>query len=281
MDDRSYDYLKRKVLALTGINLNDYKSQQMRRRLDMFVSNTRFDNIVSYFAALEKDEAMLRKLTDFLTINVSEFFRDKPPYDYLQNVVLPKLLREKSALNIWSAGCSHGQECFSIAMILNNISFSRNHRILATDIDEGSLKIARNGGPYTPGDLKNVPEQYLKRYFIRSGENYFIQESVRKAVEVRQQNLLTETFEVGFDLIICRNVTIYFTEEAKRTLNKKFHHSLRAGGFLFIGGTEVMLDAPVIGFKPVGISFYQKIENAEPLRISPLVRNGQLVKIRV
>jgi chemotaxis protein methyltransferase CheR len=278
MDDRSYDYFKRKVLKLTRINLDDYKSQQMRRRLDMFVTNSKFPNVVSYFAAVEKDEAMLRKLMDFLTINVSEFFRDKVPYEQLQTVILPKLLREKPSLNIWSAGCSHGQECYSIAMILNNISFSRNHRILATDLDEGSLKVAKNGGPYTAGDLKNVPEQYLKRYFTRSEDGYFLQDMIRSKVEVRQQNLLIDTFEVGFDLIVCRNVTIYFTEEAKRTLNKKFHHSLKAGGFLFIGGTEVMLDASSIGFKPVGVSFYQKEEKTEPFRVSPFATNRLLVK---
>jgi chemotaxis protein methyltransferase CheR len=281
MDDRSYEYLKRKVLKLTKINLDDYKSQQMRRRLDMFLANSKFQNVVSYFAALEKDEEMLRKLMDFLTINVSEFFRDKAPYEQLQKEILPKLLWEKPSLNIWSAGCSHGQECYSIAMILNNISFSHNHRILATDIDEGSLKIARSGGPYTAGDLKNVPETYIKRYFTHSGEAYFLQDAIRKKVEVRPQNLLIDTFEVGFDLIVCRNVTIYFTEDAKRALNKKFYQSLRAGGILFIGGTEVMLDASSIGFKPVGVSFYRKEEKSEPFKASPVLTNRLLVKTQV
>ena len=279
MDDRSYDYLKRKVFKLTNINLDDYKSQQMRRRLDMFLANTGFNDVVFYFTALEKNDAMLQKLRDFLTINVSEFFRDRVPFEQLQNIVLPQLLKASPSLNIWSAGCARGQECYSVAMILSSISPSQNHRILATDIDDGSIRVASNGGPYTAGDLKNVSQQLVNRYFTCSGDEYRVKDVIKKRVEIRQQNLLTDKFDDGFDLIICRNVTIYFTEEAKRTLNQKFYHSLKNGGVLFIGGTEVMLDASTIGFKQVGASFYQKSENnGELLKISPVPVNRQLVK---
>lgn len=277
MDDKSYEYLKRKVLKLTNIDLDSYKSQQMRRRLGMFLTHTRYENIVSYAAALERDEEMLQKLRNFITINVSEFFRDDSPFEYLQNNILPKLLKNNSSLNIWSAGCSQGQECYSVAMILSSISPGQSHRILATDIDEDSLKKARDGGPYSPGDLKNVQQTFLKKYFTCSGEEYGVIERIKNKVKVQELNLISDKFERGFDLIICRNVTIYFTEETKRELNERFFQSLKDGGVLFIGGTEVMLDASSIGFKQMGTSFYQKPESrpASPEK-SPL--NNVMVK---
>ncbi len=262
MDEKSYEYLKKKILKLTNINLDNYKSQQMKRRLGMFLAQTKYENIVSYASALERDEEMLQKLRNFLTINVSEFFRDDSPFEYLQNSILPKLLKNRPSLNIWSAGCSRGQECYSVAMILSGISPDHNHRILATDIDADSLKRAVNGGPYSSGDLKNVKQSFLKRYFTASGQEFRVIDRIRKRVKVQELNLLNDKFERDFDLIICRNVTIYFTEETKRVLNERFLQSLNAGGILFIGGTEVMLDATSIGFKQIGTSFYQKPESS-------------------
>lgn len=277
MEDKSYEYLKRKILKLTNIDLDSYKSQQMKRRLGMFLTHTRYENIVSYTAALERDEEMLQKLRNFITINVSEFFRDNSPFEYLQKNILPKLLKNNPSLNIWSAGCSRGQECYSVAMILSGISPGQNHRILATDIDEDSLKKAKDGGPYSSGDLKNVQQSFLKRYFTSSGGEYRVIDRIKHRVKVQELNLLNDKFERGFDLIICRNVTIYFTEETKRELNQRFLQSLNDGGVLFIGGTEVMLDAASIGFNQIGTSFYQKPERRPAvLRKNPV--NNVLVK---
>ncbi|MEE8413133.1 MAG: protein-glutamate O-methyltransferase CheR [Dehalococcoidales bacterium] len=276
MDDKNYAYLTKKILKLTKINLDNYKSQQMRRRLNMFLANTGFDNIVSYAAALEKDQEMLQKLRTFLTINVSEFYRDKASFKYLQTIILPKLLKKCSSLNMWSAGCSRGEESYSVAMILNTISPGQNHRILATDIDDNSLKKARDGGPYSASELKNVSPNIINRYFTISNDEYRVIDKMKHKVEVKHQDLLNDQFERGFDLIICRNVTIYFTEETKRALNERFFKSLKDEGILFIGGTEVMLDASSIGFKQVGTSFYQKPENSPPIIMTPM--NNLLVK---
>ncbi len=128
MDDTSYEYLKKKILRLTNIDLNNYKSQQMRRRLNMFVTQSNYDDIVLYTAALEKDDAMLQKLRNFLTINVSEFYRDGSPFKFLQETVLPDLLKKSSELNVWSAGCSRGEEAYSLIMMLSAVSPAKNHR---------------------------------------------------------------------------------------------------------------------------------------------------------
>ena len=258
MDDQEYQYLKRKIMKLTNIDLDSYKSQQMRRRLNMFFAHTGAKNVVDYGHMLEQDQGMLRELRNFLTINVSEFFRDSSPFEQLRTLILPQLLRNNPRLNIWSAGCSHGEEPYSVAMILESVSPHHNHRILATDVDEGALKQARAGGPYSPAEVKNAPSTLLRKYFTSSNEGYMVIDKIRQRVGFRQQNLLCDEFEKGFDLIICRNVTIYFTDETKRELNKKFYHSLKDGGVLFTGGTEVMLDVASVGFKGLGASFYQK-----------------------
>ena len=258
MDDQEYQYLTRKILKLININLDSYKSQQMRRRLNTFLDHTGAKNVVDYTHMLERNQNMLDELRNFLTINVSEFFRDTSPFEQLRTLILPQLLRNSPRLNIWSAGCSHGEEPYSIAMILESISPYHHHRILATDIDEGALNQAKAGGPYTPDAVKNVSSTFLRRYFTALNGDYLVSDRIRRRVELRQQNLLCDEFEHGFDLIICRNVTIYFTEEAKRELNQRFYHSLNDGGVLFIGGTEVMLDIASVGFEALAVSFYQK-----------------------
>ena len=258
MNDQDYEYLKRKLLTLTGIDLDSYKSQQMRRRLNMFYAHTGAGNIMEYCQMIKHDRDMLDKLRNFITINVSEFFRDSASFTQLRTSILPLLLKQNPRLNIWSAGCSHGAEPYSVALALEGISPGGRHRILATDIDDGALKRARAGGPYNPAEVKNVSSSILQKYFINSSGDYMFSEKIKRKVEFRQQNLLSDRFEDGFHLIICRNVTIYFTEEAKRGINQRFFNALRPGGILFIGGTEAMLDVTNLGFIGLKPSFYQK-----------------------
>ncbi|MBI4596308.1 MAG: protein-glutamate O-methyltransferase CheR, partial [Candidatus Tectomicrobia bacterium] len=232
MDDYEFGYLKRKVLAWTGIDLDSYKSQHMRRRLDsvVFASSC---SVIQYCERLQNELETLRKLRDFLTINVSEFFRDTEQFDLLKNAILPDLLTRNHKLNIWSAGCSHGGEPYSVAMILDEISPGVKHRILATDIDEGVLARARNRGPYSSQDVRNVGRFRLQKYFAESPGGYWIKDVVKQEVEFRQLNLLGDCFETGFDLILCRNVIIYFTEKAKARLIEGFYKSLKDNGVLF------------------------------------------------
>lgn len=267
MNDQEYQYLKGKILKLTNINLDSYKNQQMRRRLNMFFANTGAENIVDYGNKLERNQDMLQELRSFLTINVTEFFRDASSFEQLKTSILPQLLKNSPRLHIWSAGCSHGAEPYTIALILETITPYHNHRILATDIDVSALKRAKAGGPYGQEEVRNISSGLIRKYFSSSNGSYMISDKIRQRVEFRQQNLLCEEFKQGFDLIICRNVTIYFTDEAKKELNQKFFSALKYGGVLFIGGTEVMLDVASSGFKGMGVSFYQKPAPSSPNRI--------------
>ena len=258
MNDKEYDFLKLRVNKLTGLNLDAYKKEQMIRRLDGYISRNGYSGVISFFSAVEKDDAVLRKLMDYLTINVSEFFRDAEQFKVLRNRVIPDLLRRSDSLNIWSAGCSIGAEPYSVAMLLAEISPRGNHRILATDLDDQSLDRARRGGPYSVAHLEQVTPGFKLKNFQKSEDGYIVAPRFRDMVEFKKHNLLKDQFEKGFDLIMCRNVTIYFTDPAKEVLNKGFVASLNPDGVLFIGSTESLLDAEALGLKRMCSSFFIK-----------------------
>ncbi len=258
MDEQEYVFVKKKIRELTKVDLDNYGTVQMKRRLESYIGRVKAPTVADYFKLLEEDTKQLEKLRDFLTINVSEFFRDTPHFSVLQDVILPELLKNSRALNIWSAGCSNGGEPYSVAMILDMLSPGVNHRILATDIDTTILNLAASSGPYHPADIRNVPKALALKYFTCKNGEYWVNEDIRKKVIFRQHDLTRDAFETSFDLIMCRNVVIYFSDDAKKNLKKHFHDSLKINGVLFIGGTETILDAIDLGFQRLYPCFYRK-----------------------
>jgi chemotaxis protein methyltransferase CheR len=258
MKEEEYERLKRKIRQLIHIDLNNYKSSQMKRRLEGFISHTGFPNIEEYCQRLDRDLEEVARLRSFLTINVTEFYRDQKHFETLRKVILPELQKNTSRLNIWSAGCSDGEEPYSIAVMLDELSPGVKHRILATDLDEESLSKAVSGGPYQTMETRNLPQPLLQKYFSFSKDGYWINERIRDRVIFYRHDLTQDLFPSGLDLIICRNVTIYFSNEAKTLINTKFLRSLKEGGVLFIGATETMLNASEIGFRKLSSCFYQK-----------------------
>ncbi|MHB9145936.1 MAG: CheR family methyltransferase [Symbiobacteriia bacterium] len=252
-----FTLFSRKVKDLTGIDLSRYKSNQMERRLGTMMRRIGVDGYVGYARLIERDAAALKELKDFITINVSEFFRNPEKFDDLRDKIFPALLKQSPRLSIWSAGCSNGGEPYSMAMILEEMTPGVAHRILATDLDEEILKAAK-AGRYPERDIKNVDEVRRHRHFSPSGEAWQVKPALQNRVEFKQHNLLKDPFGVGFDLIVCRNVVIYFTEETKDELYRRFHAALRPGGVLFVGGTESILRARELGFVPMAPFFYQK-----------------------
>lgn len=269
MRDLEYSYLKTRIKQLTGIDLDNYRERQMRRRLTSFISRTSAPSVVAYCHMVEADRTMLDDLSSFLTIKVSEFFRDPLPFEQLRAEILPQLIMERSRLNIWSTGCSVGGEPYSLAIILDKLTPYTRHRIVASDIDVISLEKAKAGGPYRANEVRNVPTQLLREYFDVVEDCYRVKEKTRQKVDFRKHDLLRDPFEKGFDLIVCRNVTIYFTEEAKMRLNQQFCQSLTPGGILFVGGTEAIARAREIGLSTLGHCFYRK-QPTDTLRTSPV-----------
>jgi chemotaxis protein methyltransferase CheR len=259
METHEYIFIKRKVLNLTGVDLNCYKTPQVQRRLKTYLVRSGQPTWPTFFHAIENDPAALSKFKDYLTINVSSFFRDADKFEYLQRSILPELLHGRPQLNVWSAGCSHGHEPYSLAIALAEATgLYRRHQVLATDIDRSALERAQAGGPYSADEVARMPRHLLDRYFRSCGDSYRVTESLRRIVTFRHHNLLADPFEGGYDLIVCRNVVIYFTAQVKDRLYVRFHDALRPGGMLFLGGTEVVSRASSIGLESAGISFYRR-----------------------
>jgi chemotaxis protein methyltransferase CheR len=264
VNETEYSLLKKKIQDLLKIDIDSYKSQQMRRRLEAFVERESPRGAFLFCRKLDDSPDQLKALRDMLTINVSEFFRDAPQFEYLRTTVLPEQLRNTSSLKIWTAACSHGAEPYSVAISLDELNAGDGHKILATDIDPKILAQAGAGGPYRKNEIRNVSSLQLQKYFVEEETGHKITEKMRPRIEFREHNLLSDRFETGFDLILCRNVMIYFSVPVKQQLFQRFHASLKPGGILFLGGTEAMLGEDSTGFEKVATNFYRKGDSITP-----------------
>ncbi|OGN99349.1 MAG: hypothetical protein A2Y89_01645 [Chloroflexi bacterium RBG_13_51_18] len=258
MNPEEFAYLKKKIRQLTNFDLDNYGHNQMIRRLDGYIARYKVHNVVQFCKILQNDENELEKLQKFLTINVSEFFRDLTQFKILQEEILPKLLRDNLKLNVWSAGCSNGAEAYSVAILLDRLSPYREHRILATDIDKKIISHAAAGGPYKAAELRNFPKKLEEKYFKNENGDFRVVDRIRKKIAFRLHDLTQDPYEDCFDLIICRNVVIYFNGQTKKILRKKFLDALKVNGVLFIGATETMLDMKDNGFQRLSACFYKK-----------------------
>lgn len=257
MTDLEYSTLKRVIQKHTGIDINAYKEEQMRRRLDSFIQNKAGGNVAAFSRALETDAALVSDLMNMLTINVTEFFRDPLVFEHLRQVTLPELIKQGRSLKIWSAGCSRGCEVYTLALLLDSLDKKNTHSILATDVDERALDVARAAGPYSPSEVRSIPAGFKEHFCSEDGRHYFAGK-VRQRIQFRCQNLLSDPYDTGFDLIVCRNVMIYFTLEARRTVTRKFTASLSPGGLLLLGSTEALMPGDDAGLQSVGTSLYRR-----------------------
>ncbi|MGE5406036.1 MAG: CheR family methyltransferase [Candidatus Saccharibacteria bacterium] len=193
-----------------------------------------------------------------MTINVSEFFRNKNHWDVLQEKIIPEMLKDRQRIKIWSAGCSTGEEPYSLAIMMKENFYNRFEPIWATDIDLEVLQKAQMG-LYNSKSVAATPPQLVKKYFHEEGNFIRIKDDIKSLVKFQRHDLLKDAFPTDFDLILCRNVVIYFTEETKDKLYRKFVGALRQNGVMFIGSTEQIFQGRELGLKSVATFFYQKI----------------------
>ncbi|MGN7357367.1 CheR family methyltransferase [Paenibacillus sp. SAF-054] len=254
------DYLAfiQHIKQSTGIDLSEYKEAQMKRRLTTLRVKNGHHSFASFYEAISKDKNLFYEFLDRMTINVSEFWRNPNRWEVLRDVILPELSAGgKQKLKVWSAACSTGEEPYTLAMILDGKGLLGQASLVATDIDEGALAKAKQA-LYVERSLKDVPPEVASRYFSQEGPLFKFSEQLKKNVQFRKQNLLLDRFEDKHDLIVCRNVMIYFTEEAKNKLYHKFANALRPGGYLFVGSTEQIFTPGQYGLEPTETFFYRK-----------------------
>lgn len=245
------------VLKNYGINLTAYKSKQLIRRVESFIARVGARDESEFITLLRTDPNLFKKFRDHLTINVSEFFRNKEMFGELECKIRDVLNVNTRNLKIWSAGCSNGSEPYTLAILLDRLTPGKRHTILATDIDITILETARKG-IYTGNDIKNVDISLRDKYFKQIDGKHEIREDIKSRVTFRKHDLILDNYEDGFDLILCRNVVIYFTQEAKNDIYKRFYRALKPGGLLFVGATESIYNYRELGFEKTSTFIYRK-----------------------
>ena len=268
--DQGFQNLKGLIIQHLSLDCHQYKDSYLKRRLAVRMRARGVEGFDNYADLLRVDPIEHDQLMHDLTINVTQFFRDEAVFRVLENDVLPlliyhKVMDEDQSINIWSAGCSSGEEPYSIAILMKELlgeefdNFST--KIIASDIDKGVLEKASEG-IYLPRQVVNVPKQYLSKYFIFNDGMYQISPDIRDMVQFRNIDLFTSTAGSNFDMILCRNVVIYFTREMQERLYMKFHRSLNSGGYLVMGNTETLLGDAASMFTSIHSRerIYQKTE---------------------
>ncbi|MBI5947592.1 MAG: protein-glutamate O-methyltransferase CheR [Chloroflexi bacterium] len=241
-----------------GVPLGAYKEPQMKRRLASVMTRRGIDGWPSFARAIASDGTLLTEVRDTLTINVSEFFRQADRFVELQRTFIPALIRERKTLKIWSAGCSVGCEPYTLSMILNEVDSKGAHSVLATDVDLPILNRARTGTGYPAAEVRSVPPALLKKYFVEEAGTYRVTDEVKRRVTFRRHDLLSDPYPADQDIILCRNVVIYFTDDAKQHIYNGFARALRPGGLLFVGGSEMIMRSADLGLRAASTSIYQK-----------------------
>ncbi|WP_244834787.1 protein-glutamate O-methyltransferase CheR [Clostridium sp. BJN0001] len=241
-----------------GINLSAYKPEQLNRRINSIMTRNGISCLSDYTKAIKNEPVQKQKFLDFITINVTEFFRNPELFKQLQKLLKDELLVKNRNLKIWSAACSIGCEPYTIAMILNELTPHIKHTIIATDIDSTILKKAKKA-EYTKNELKSTDDYYIKKYFNKEDNKYILNNSIKSMVTFKKQDLIMDQYEKEFDLIVCRNVVIYFNNDTKESIYRRFSQSLKKGGMLFVGATESIYNYKDYNFEKASTFIYKKI----------------------
>lgn len=271
MSDREFDFLRRAVKRHTGIALADYKRNMLYRRISKRMRALDLDEVKTYCEILSGPDAAaeIPLFINVVTTNKTSFFREDHHFEHLARLALPKLVDEANKrgsrrLRIWSAGCSSGEEPYSVAMILHdglNGSGKWDAKILATDIDTDMVENGRQG-LYPADAIQSVPAPLRSRYSepVAGDESQVrMAAAIRSSIVFKPLNLLGNwPMARPFDIIFCRNVVIYFDKPTQRVLFDRYANILRAGSYLYIGHSESLYGITE-RFRPVGQSIYQKI----------------------
>lgn len=247
-----FEELKKGVKSLLGFNTDQYKNTYLGRRFNARLRAYDLDSYHEYWDILKNDEKEQERLLNDLTINVTEFFRDQSVYRFLYEDVLPALIDKKHRIRVWSAGSSDGKEAYSVAMIFYELLGEKIARsrvtIVATDIDKDCLDRARSGCYVSRGGITqtDVSKQLSllsdpSEFFDIEGDTYVIKPELKNLVSFQYHDLISGPKKQNFDIILCRNVVIYFNRGLQEVLYMDFYDALNQGGFFVMGKTETLI----------------------------------------
>ncbi len=246
--DREFNKISALVYGIAGIRLPDHKRELVKARLGKRLRELGLNSYRQYVAHLEADKSgrELINMLDAISTNLTSFFREPVHFKYMNNEIIPEMLKKTDKkIRIWSAGCSTGEEPYTIGIYLETIFPNLDHwdaKILATDINTTVLDYARKG-EYTELRLKDIALQVRREYFDCIKQTpprmYRVKKKVKNLVSFARLNLLDRwPMQGSFDIIFCRNVMIYFDKQTQKKLVNRFWEMLRPGGTLFIGHSE-------------------------------------------
>jgi len=275
IDNNSLNTLRILIQKCKGFDISQYKDSYIERRVNTRVNLTHRDDIKSYIELLRNNPEELNKLMDALTVNVTEFFRNTETFAALETDTIPKILQNKetdsrAVIKVWSAGSSSGEETYSLAILfLEALRKSKKEydlMIYGTDIDRKSM-IQAKSGIYESNKVSRIRKDLLDRYFEEHGNEYRIKPFVKEHVNFSYLDLTSDFVKnlATYELILCRNVIIYFTLDVKRSLFMKFYQMLRKDGFLIIGKNEAITGKAVDYLETVNLSerIYKKINKLD------------------
>lgn len=272
--DKNFQFLKKKVKQLAGISLADSKNEMVYSRVSRLLRQYRFDNFDAYCDSLKQNNPkMINEFVNAITTNFTSFMREAHHFVFLKEKILPELVRLKAQskkIRIWSAGCSTGEEAFSISFVVSD--FFKNHpgwdvKILATDIDSDALNKAELA-VYPSESIEDLPHAYQLNpdnyiEYDSSRHSFKIKNNFKQMVAFKNFNLMSQDawpMAGPFDVIFCRNVLIYFDRSAQYEVVQKFSKLLSVQGFLILGHSESLLGALPEQLKFINGTIYRRSE---------------------
>lgn len=267
LDRAAFNKLKKVLHEGTNINFECYRESYLKRRIKVRLTATKTQTYTEYIRYLKDNPNEYNLLINDLTINYTKFFRDPDVFVFLKKTILPELFSSKRWVRIWSAGCATGEEPYSLAILAHDVLKHRlkdvQVSIYASDLDRTALEKAKSG-EYTSRMVNGVEEGILGRYFELSNKTYRVKDDVKRLVHFEEQDLMTPPRRRNLDVILCRNVMIYFSKEIQRKIYMNFYDSLRDGGYLITGKTELIpgeAGTKFVDFDP-GCRVYKKSSQA-------------------
>jgi two-component system CheB/CheR fusion protein len=262
-----------------GLDLSGYKRVGLLRRLTKRMRIVGVDGFGDYVRYLESHPTELTGLLDTLLINVTAFFRDELPWEFLRTEIIPQILAQKGpteAIRVWCAGCASGEEAYTLAMVLAEAvgieAFQERVKLYGTDLDNDALAKARMGA-YAERDLADVPPPLVEKYFDRRDNLFAFRKDLRRCVIFGRNDLMQDAPISRVDLLACRNTLMYFDGPTQAKILARFHFALNEGGFLFLGRAETMLTHGSM-FTPVDLKrrIFTKVRHLAGERLAPAAR---------
>lgn len=243
LSDADFEQYRKLIYDESGITFSATNRAILESRLKERLREKQIQHLSEYYSLLLKDKEELKLMLDSVTTNLTRFFRNQPHFDALINYIIPEVIKIKklkgeTKIRVWSAGCSTGEEPYTLAMIFKDkLPAPYTVEILASDISLKSLMVGK-AGFYPDNRMVGVPDSYLPRFFDRSNNGYQVKDELMKMVRFDYHNLKNDSGARGIDVLFCRNVLIYFDEAAQKAVIDRFWDAMAPKSYLFIGHSE-------------------------------------------